>query len=59
MPQNTTPASSLPVQVADATDIAEATGTDAVPSPARVAQGQAIPVRKSKRLALRASTGIT
>ena len=59
VPQNTALASSLPVQVADATDIAEATGTDAVSSPMRVAQGQAVPVRRSQRLALRASIGIT
>ena len=59
VPQNTVPASSLPVQVADATDIAEATGTDAVPSPVRIAQGQAIPVRRSQHLVFRASTGIT
>ena len=60
VPQNTAAASSLPVQVADATDIAEATGTDAVSSPTRVSQGQTIvPVRRSQRLALRSSTGIT
>ena len=60
VPQNTAPASSLSVQVADAMDVAEATGTDAVSNPTRVAQGQTVvPVRRSQRLALRASTGIT
>ena len=59
-PQNTAAASSLPVQVADVTDVAEATGTDAVRSPTRAARGQTtiVPVRRSQRLALQ-STGIT
>ena len=58
VPQNTVPASSLPAQVADVTDVAEATGTDAVSSPTGAAQEQStIQTRRSHRLALR--TGIT
>ena len=60
VPQNTVPASSLPAQVAVVTDVAGATGTDAVTSRTGDAQGQTtVPLRRSHRLALRASIGIT
>ena len=62
MPQDTVSASSLPVQVADATNVAEATGADAdadpgdepPPPPPTIR-----PLRRSRRLALGTATGIT